>query len=192
MALPAGTMPGSHTRMSVTASVSVVGMTGQPYWASAVEKQIREAQERGEFDNLPGAGKPLDLSDSGDPDWWVKRFAARENLDLGGALPGALALRKEAAGYPESLVDVRTEAQVREIIEDYNRRVLADRLRPAVGNLPPLIAKTLDADEMVERWRPLRAELEEQQRQAREERAAARAVELQTRPSWWRRLLGRS
>src|ERR671931_357603 len=26
---------------------------------SAVEKQIREAQERGEFDNLPGAGKPL-------------------------------------------------------------------------------------------------------------------------------------
>jgi hypothetical protein len=185
-------MPESQTRMSVTASVSVVGMTGQPYWESAVEKQIREAQERGEFDNLPGAGKPLDLSDSGDPDWWVKRFAARENLDLGGALPGALALRKEAAGYPESLVDVRTEAQVREIIEDYNRRVLADRLRPAVGNLPPLIAKTLDADEMVERWRPLRAELEEQQRRARVERAAARAVELEARPSWWRRLLGRS
>src|SRR6476469_1395958 len=131
-------------------------MTGQTYWESPVDKQIREAQERGEFDNLPGAGKPLDLSDSGDPDWWVKRFAARENLDLGGALPGALALRKEAAGYPESLVDVRTEAQVREIIEDYNMRVLADRLRPAVGNLPPLIATTLDVDEMVQRWRPLR------------------------------------
>ena len=45
-----------------------------------MEKQIREAQERGDFDNLPGAGKPLDLSDSGDPDWWLKRFAARENL----------------------------------------------------------------------------------------------------------------
>jgi len=166
-------------------------MTGQPYWESPVDKQIREAQERGEFDNLPGAGKPLDLSDSGDPDWWVKRFAARENLDLGGALPGALGLRKEAAGYPESLVDVRTEEQVREVIEDYNKRVLADRLRPAVGNLPPLIAKTLDVDEMVERWRPLRAALEEQQRTAREEKAAAaRAAALETRPSWWRRLLG--
>ncbi|WP_020141896.1 DUF1992 domain-containing protein [Terracoccus sp. 273MFTsu3.1] len=166
-------------------------MTGQPYWESPVDRQIREAQERGEFDNLPGAGKPLDLSDSGDPDWWVKRFAARENLDLGGALPGALGLRKEAAGYPESLVDVRTEAQVREVIEDYNKRVLADRLRPAVGNLPPLIAKTLDVDEMVERWRPLRAALEEQQRTVREEKAAAaRAAALETRPSWWRRLLG--
>ena len=140
--------------MSLPSSVSVDGMSGQPYWESPVEKQIREAQERGDFDNLPGAGKPLDLSDAGDPDWWVKRFAAREKLDLGGALPGALALRKEAAGYPESLVDVRTEAQVREIIEDYNTRVLADRLRPAVGNLPPLIARTLDVDEMVERWRP--------------------------------------
>jgi len=167
-------------------------MTGQPYWESPVDKQIREAQERGEFDNLPGAGKPLDLSDSDDPDWWVKRFAARENLDLGGALPGALGLRKEAAGYPESLVDVRTEAQVREVIEDYNKRVLADRLRPAVGNLPPLIAKTLDVDEMVERWRPLRAALEEQQRAAREAKAAAaRADPSKARPSWWRRLLGR-
>jgi hypothetical protein len=165
-------------------------MTGQPYWESAVDKQIREAQERGDFDNLPGAGKPLDLSDSGDPDWWVKRFAAREQLDLAGALPGALGLRKEAAGYPESLVDVRTEAQVREIIQDYNKRVLADRLRPAVGNLPPLIAKTLDVDEMVQRWRPLREQLEEQQRAAREEAAAARAAALQPRPSWWRRLLG--
>ncbi len=165
-------------------------MTGQPYWESPVDKQIREAQERGDFDNLPGAGKPLDLSDSGDPDWWVKRFAAREQLDLAGALPGALGLRKEAAGYPESLVDVPTQAQVREFIEDYNKRVLADRLRPAVGNLPPLIAKTLDVDEMVGRWRPLRDELEEQQRAAREEAAAARAAALQPRPSWWRRLLG--
>src|SRR3954462_3925503 len=106
----------SRVRERPASSVSVDSITGQPYWESAGERQIREAQERGDFDNLPGAGKPLDLSDSGDPDWWVKRFAARENLDLGGALPGALALRKEASGYPESLVDVRTEAQVREII----------------------------------------------------------------------------
>lgn len=166
-------------------------MSGQPYWESPVERQIREAQERGDFDNLPGAGKPLDLSDSEDPDWWVKRFAARENLDLGGALPGALALRKEAAGYPESLVDVRTEEQVREIILDYNKRVLADRLRPAVGNLPPLIAKTLDVDEMVERWRPLRAARDEEQRRSREQREAAAAAARQPGPSWWARLLGR-
>src|SRR6478752_4444719 len=149
-------------------------MSGQPYWESAVEKQIREAQERGEFDNLPGAGKPL---------------AQRENLDLGGALPGALALRKEAATYPQALADVRTEAQVREIVEDYNKRVLADRLRPAVGNLPPLLAKTLDVDEMVAAWRGLRDEREAQLRAAREEREAAAAAARQPAPSWWSRLL---
>lgn len=31
-------------------------------WENWVDQQIREAQERGEFDNLPGTGKPLDLT----------------------------------------------------------------------------------------------------------------------------------
>lgn len=30
-------------------------------WADAVEEQIREATERGDFDNLSGSGKPLNL-----------------------------------------------------------------------------------------------------------------------------------
>ncbi|MDN5797235.1 MAG: DUF1992 domain-containing protein [Intrasporangium sp.] len=157
-------------------------MGRQPRWESPVERAIREAQERGDFDNLPGAGKPLDLHDANDPDWWVKRYAAREHLDLGGALPGALALRKEAAGYPGSLADVTREEHVREIIEDYNTRVLADRLRPAVGNLPPLLAKTLDVDDMVRRWRELRAS------QVRPPLAEPAPASRPTRRSWWRRL----
>ena len=56
---------------------------GRPAWESPVEKAIREAQERGEFDNLPGAGKPLpDFGDRGDLMWWVRRYAEREGLDL--------------------------------------------------------------------------------------------------------------
>ena len=165
-------------------------MSQPPHYESSVEKAIREAQERGDFDNLPGAGKPLDLRDANDPDWWIKRYAARENLDLGGALPGALALRKEAATYPDSLMDVTTEQNVREIIEDYNRRVLADRLRPAVGKLPPMLAKTLDVDDMVEAWRRLR---EQQQAQPDAQRAAqsAAAPVNPTEPErpWWRRVL---
>lgn len=44
-------------------------------WESAIDKQIREAMERGEFDNLPGAGKPLDLSDDPHtPDDWRMAF----------------------------------------------------------------------------------------------------------------------
>ena len=29
-----------------------------------VEKKIREAMEKGEFDNLPGKGKPIDLTEN--------------------------------------------------------------------------------------------------------------------------------
>ena len=159
-------------------------MAQQPHRETWVDRQIREAQERGEFDNLPGAGKPLaDLGDPNDPDWWVRRYIQREKLDVSGALPTPLALRKEAAEFPESLADVRTEAEVREILEDFNRRVKIDRLRPAVGNFPPLIARTVDVDEVVEQWRAL---------------LAARTPPLQTPvadstpapTSWWRRLLG--
>jgi hypothetical protein len=159
-------------------------------YESPVDRAIREAQERGEFDNLPGAGKPLDLRDAGDPDWWIKRYAAREQLDLGGALPGALGLRKEAAGYPESLADVSNERTVRAVLEDYNTRVLADRLRPAVGSLPPLLAKTVDVDDMVERWRELR-----QSRAAAADPQPGPAhpspEQAPVRHPWWRRLFKR-
>ena len=33
-------------------------------WSSYVEEQIRAAQERGAFDHLPGAGKPLNLDEN--------------------------------------------------------------------------------------------------------------------------------
>ena len=42
-------------------------------WGEIVERRILEAQERGEFDDLPGKGKPLDLTENpfADPDWRV-------------------------------------------------------------------------------------------------------------------------
>ena len=161
----------------------------QPYRESWVDRQIREAQERGEFDNLPGAGQPLeDLGDPNDPDWWVKRYIQREKLDVSGALPTPLALRKEAASFPESLADVRREADVREILEDFNHRVKVDRLRPGVGAMPPLISRTVDVDDVVEQWRQLRAALAQRA-------AASRPQPEEASPPdptrWWRRRRGR-
>ncbi|HEY3060504.1 MAG TPA: DUF1992 domain-containing protein [Chloroflexota bacterium] len=37
-------------------------------WESAIDQQIREAQERGDFDRLPGTGKPL-RGEDWDGDW---------------------------------------------------------------------------------------------------------------------------
>ena len=161
-----------------------------PY-ESVVERQIREAQERGEFDNLPGAGKPLKgLGESDDPDWWVRQLVQREGLDMTGAMPPVMALRKEAAGFPESLLDLRTEESVRAVLEDYNRRVKLDRLRPAVGPFPPMLARTVDVDDLVAQWQVLRAEHLEAARPAEAARSPVSPVAPRESGSWWQRLLG--
>jgi len=50
-------------------------------WSEIVERQIVEAQERGEFDDLPGKGKPLDLTGNpfADPEWRVAYKILRDN-----------------------------------------------------------------------------------------------------------------
>lgn len=80
-------------------------MTDEPRaYESTIEKQIREAMERGEFDNLNGAGKPLNLDDDPNvpadwrlafkilkdagvaPEWIEKGKAIRAELDALAAL----------------------------------------------------------------------------------------------------------
>lgn len=157
-------------------------MAFQESW---VEKQIREAQERGEFDNLPGAGKPLSGLDDPDPDWWVKKMMAREGLDASDAMPPVMILRREHASFPESLLDVRTEDGVREVLRDYNLRVLDDRRRPAFGKESPVWAPNVEVEPMVERWRDLKAE------QAAALAAASAASPVRepdpARRRWWQR-----
>ena len=47
-----------------------------------VERRIREAMERGEFDDLPGAGEPLPgAGGAHDPNWWLRSFLDRERSD---------------------------------------------------------------------------------------------------------------
>jgi hypothetical protein len=49
-----------------------------PQWESAVEKQIREAQERGAFDNLRGQGQPLP-SESWEGDWALAHHILKQS-----------------------------------------------------------------------------------------------------------------
>lgn len=112
-----------------------------------IDRQIREAMERGEFDDLPGAGKPLHLSD--DPDWWIKAKIARENLEP--LLPTPLALRREAENLDAVLADVRIEAEARALIEDLNRRIRESYLRPHDG--PTIVVGLVDVESVLQRWR---------------------------------------
>ncbi len=60
---------------------------------SAIDKQIREAMERGDFDNLRGAGKPLDLSrDPNVPEDWELAFNMLKNA---GYAPDWIETRKQ-------------------------------------------------------------------------------------------------
>lgn len=163
---------------------------GPPRYESPVDKAIREAMERGEFDDLPGAGKPLtNLGDPNDALWWVRGLVEREQLDFTGALPPAIALRKEAATFPESLLDLRTEDSVREVLEDFNRRVKRDRLRPSEPGMPQLLAPTVDVDDLVAQWRTLRAaRAQDRDRQEAAEAdgtTGSDAPRARARRRWW-------
>jgi DnaJ family protein C protein 28 len=61
-------------------------------WADVIEEQIRAAQERGDFDNLPGAGKPLKLDDN---PYAGERALAFHLLKENGLLPRELDLGRE-------------------------------------------------------------------------------------------------
>jgi len=121
-------------------------------YESWVDRQIREAEERGAFDDLPGAGKPLKNLDRHDPDWWVKDLVAREQLSL--VLPTSLALRKEVEDLPTTLAGVHREHDVRELVDDLNERIVEARRRPTSG--PPVFIKTVDVEAVVADWREAR------------------------------------
>jgi hypothetical protein len=138
-------------------------------WESAVEKAIREATERGEFDDLPGKGKPLPRIEGGE-DWWVRRYVQREGLPADALLPTAVQLRKEAEKLPETVADLPTEEAVRRVVADLNARIAAWIRNPDGPRLP---LRRVDADQVIEIWRARRAERGEALRRARTEQTPA-------------------
>lgn len=159
-----------------------------------VDQAIRQAERRGDFDDLPGAGKPLrHLEKEQDPDWWVKGLIEREQLDLSAAMPDGLALRRERERFPESLLELADEAEVRERLEDFNERVLADRRKPYFGPGSPPVVGRVEVEEMVSRWRQARAKRSRTAEQATPrapapDEAGPAAPDALARRPWWRRL----
>ncbi|MBT2515356.1 DUF1992 domain-containing protein [Arthrobacter sp. ISL-30] len=144
--------------------------------AARADYLIRDAMARGEFENLKYAGKPIPgLGEGHDPDWWVKGLIQRENLT--GLGPKAILLRTEDAELDDRLDTHYSEKQVREILEDFNARVI-DARRQLQGG-PPVVTKTRDVELEVRRWQERRA-------------AAASSAPTETEPDpkrpWWRRI----
>ncbi|GAA3495956.1 DUF1992 domain-containing protein [Streptomyces prasinosporus] len=120
-------------------------------WA---DKQIRDAEARGEFERLPGAGRPLprEVESTYDELWWVKRKMAREGISV---LPPTLALRKEAEDALEAALAAPSERIVRKILTEINARIRDMMFKPPPG--PPLGKKPYDVEDVVRQWRERRA-----------------------------------
>ncbi len=124
-------------------------------FTSWIDQQIREAQERGAFDNLPGAGKPLPKrSESDDGLTWVRELLQREGLPTDELLPTPLKLRKQSERLAESVQELGSEEEVRAAVAELNRQIVEWRRIP---HGPPIFVRLIDADAMVSRWRDRRA-----------------------------------
>ncbi|MEU9862938.1 DUF1992 domain-containing protein [Streptomyces sp. NPDC047971] len=127
---------------------------------SFVDKQIREAAERGEFKKLAGFGKPLDDDNAPyDALWWIKSKMHREGAAV---LPPSLALRKEAEDAVEAIGRAVSESQVRRIVGEINTKIAEAVARPPAG--PPLNLHPFDMEETLADWRARREEPSDRER----------------------------
>ncbi|MHC4930938.1 MAG: DnaJ family domain-containing protein [Planctomycetota bacterium] len=118
-------------------------------WETWIDRQIREAEEKGEFDNLPGKGKPIEgLDRPHDPEWWVKQLVRRENLSI---VPPALELRKAVERALAEIAKEKSEREVRRLVAELNERIRALNARATSG--PPTDVAPIDVERLVRRWR---------------------------------------
>ncbi|MGO1972029.1 MAG: DUF1992 domain-containing protein [Propionibacteriaceae bacterium] len=119
-----------------------------------IDRQIREARERGAFDNLPGEGKPLTgRADRPDPNWWIKQKMADEGIEE--LVQSAVSLRDEVKHLQRNVAYETNESDVREIATDLNRRIRQARARRVDGP-PEVQPRTVDVELVVENWRARR------------------------------------
>lgn len=120
---------------------------------AVVESALDRAIKRGDFDDLPGLGKPLTgLHSSSDPDWWIKQKMDAEGIN--GVAPAAFQLRKENAVLEDTVDAFMTESEVRDYLAGFNARV-----REAVMDLrdgPPVFTPPRDVEKEVVAWRQRR------------------------------------
>lgn len=110
-----------------------------------IERTLREAVEAGEFDDLPGQGRPIsDIDLPYDADWWVRRWWERNRARDEAAALSAVVQRR----LP--LVMARPdEAGVRAGLEEINGMITGASKSAEVATIP--------IDEMLAAWRRRRS-----------------------------------
>lgn len=149
-----------------------------------IDRQVREAEERGLFQDLPGQGKPLNIRpDGGDyGQAWLRDYARREGVPAEEMLPAPLRLRREAERLEAEVPAMASEADVLEAVSDLNRRIVDWRRIP---DGPPVHVRLVNKDAMLQAWRAARRPRAAERRPA--PAGEPDGVTVKRRP-WWRRL----
>jgi hypothetical protein len=124
-------------------------------FGSWIDSAIRQAEQDGQFDDLPGMGKPIPDLHAPETDLdYLAKIAKRENIEVTAFLPPALALAKEVELLPDRLRLEASESRVRELVEDLNNRIAQAIRAPQQG--PPMRTRPVGVEAAVDEWRASR------------------------------------
>lgn len=105
---------------------------------------------RGEFDDLPLAGRPIaGLGRPDQPDWWLQ--AKLRDEDTSALLPEQFALRAERDQLVARIGTFRSESDLRSAIEVLNQRIR--NVNAHAGAAPQALTRPIDMAAAVEQWR---------------------------------------
>ena len=113
-----------------------------------VEQRIKEALERGEFDNLPGQGEPLTLEDDSNvPEDLRLAYRILKNADC---LPPELELKKEIRQMEDLLENIPDEREKYRQIKKINYKIMQLNM---MGHKSPLFEeKQIYYKKMIEKF----------------------------------------
>lgn len=99
-------------------------------WFSAlnniVEEKIRQAQEEGMFDDLPGKGKPLKLDDDSKVAPHLR--ASYRILKNAGILPPQMQIRKDINHLRQLIDETQCEEEARCLVVQINEKILESNI----------------------------------------------------------------
>ena len=102
-----------------------------------IEERIKEAQQKGEFDDLPGRGAPIVLEDDSHVPEDLR--LAYKVLKNGDCLPPELALKKEIRQMEDMLDGIPDEKEKYRHIKKINYKIMQLNI---MGNRSPLLEET--------------------------------------------------
>ena len=111
-----------------------------------IEKRIQDAQNNGDFDSLPGKGKPIDLEDDRNiPEDLRLTYKILRNADC---LPPELQLKKEIRVMEDMLDDIPDEKEKFRHIKKINYKIMQLNMMgkgsPLLGESEVYYRKVLD------------------------------------------------